>query len=128
MADSQSSDCKSFKLAGRAPWMQKSSRPTGKWVKNSVSQAKPSNTPAVCLTVTRSVNQPNSWRPLNITGDMFREIVDIAGASSDLLELPLSFFQRSMAVEEGFSSSPVIRHSADSIGQYHAASAIQDGY
>jgi hypothetical protein len=59
---------------------------------------------------------------------MFREIVDIAGASSDLLELPLSFFQRSMAVEEGFSSSPVIRHNADSIGQYHAASATQDGY
>ncbi|BCS28536.1 uncharacterized protein APUU_70106A [Aspergillus puulaauensis] len=62
-----------------------------------------------------SVNQPNSWRPLNVTGDMFREIVDIAGASSDLLELPLSFFQKSMAVEEGFSSSPVIRHNADSI-------------
>ncbi|OJJ54992.1 hypothetical protein ASPSYDRAFT_93021 [Aspergillus sydowii CBS 593.65] len=62
-----------------------------------------------------SVNQPNSWKPLNITGDMFREIVDIAGASSDLLELPLSFFKKTIALEEGFSSGPVVRHNADSI-------------
>lgn len=67
--------------------------------------------------MTRSVNQPNSWKPLNITGDMFREIVDIAGASSDLLELPLSFFKKTIALEEGFSSGPVVRHNADSIGQ-----------
>ncbi|KAL6231196.1 hypothetical protein BDW75DRAFT_49915 [Aspergillus navahoensis] len=62
-----------------------------------------------------SINQRNSWRPLNVTREMFDEIVDIAGASSNLLELPLSFFQKMIAVEEGFTSAPVLRVSAESI-------------
>ncbi|KAL4960020.1 uncharacterized protein BDV14DRAFT_193313 [Aspergillus stella-maris] len=62
-----------------------------------------------------SINQRNSWRPLNVTRDMFEEVVDIAGASSDLLELPLSFFQKSNPLEEGFNSAPVFRLHANSI-------------
>ncbi|KAL5043019.1 hypothetical protein BDW71DRAFT_200079 [Aspergillus fruticulosus] len=62
-----------------------------------------------------SINQRNSWRPLNVTREMFDEIVAIAGASSNLLELPLSFFQKTIAIEEGFTSAPVLRVSAESI-------------
>ncbi|KAL5001042.1 hypothetical protein BDV10DRAFT_199606 [Aspergillus recurvatus] len=62
-----------------------------------------------------SINQRNSWRPLNVTREMFDEIVAVAGASSNLLELPLSFFQKMIAVEEGFTSAPVLRVSAESI-------------
>ncbi|KAL5339988.1 hypothetical protein BJX70DRAFT_407715 [Aspergillus crustosus] len=62
-----------------------------------------------------SINQTNSWKRLNVTRDMFEEIVDIAGASSDLRELPLSFFQKVIEVEEGFSAAPVFRHNGDSL-------------
>ncbi|KAL4742701.1 hypothetical protein BDV11DRAFT_202562 [Aspergillus similis] len=62
-----------------------------------------------------SINQRNSWRPLNVTRMMFDEIVDIVGASSNLFELPLSFFQKTIAVEEGFTSAPVLRLSAESL-------------
>ncbi|KAL4862469.1 hypothetical protein BDV12DRAFT_190391 [Aspergillus spectabilis] len=61
-----------------------------------------------------SINQTNSWKRLNVTRDMFEEIIDIAGASSDLLELPLSFFQKVIEIEEGFSAAPVFRHNGDS--------------
>ncbi|KAL2824381.1 hypothetical protein BDW59DRAFT_180257 [Aspergillus cavernicola] len=62
-----------------------------------------------------SIHQPNSWRPLKVTRDMFQEVVETVGASSELLELPLSFFHKTMAVEEGFTSAPVFRHNHDSI-------------
>ncbi|KAL4803119.1 hypothetical protein BDV18DRAFT_43640 [Aspergillus unguis] len=62
-----------------------------------------------------SINQRNSWRPLNVTRDMFNEVVDVAGASSDLLELPLSFFQKRLPLEEGFTSAPVFRFNPDSL-------------
>ncbi|KAL4951767.1 hypothetical protein BDW69DRAFT_196210 [Aspergillus filifer] len=62
-----------------------------------------------------SINQRNSWRPLNVTREMFEDVVDIAGASPDLLELPLSFFQKNNPVEEGFNSAPVSRLHANSI-------------
>ncbi|KAL4876502.1 hypothetical protein BJY04DRAFT_210541 [Aspergillus karnatakaensis] len=62
-----------------------------------------------------SVNQTNSWKRLNVTRDMFEEIADIAGASSDLLELPLSFFLKQIEVEEGFSAAPILRHNGNSI-------------
>ncbi|KKK13986.1 hypothetical protein ARAM_000212, partial [Aspergillus rambellii] len=62
-----------------------------------------------------SLNQRNSWRPLNVTQEMFQEIVDIAGASSDILELSLSFFQKSIGVEEGFIGAPLFRSNHRSI-------------
>ncbi|KAL3457013.1 hypothetical protein BJX64DRAFT_280916 [Aspergillus heterothallicus] len=62
-----------------------------------------------------SISQINSWRPLSLTCDMFQEIVDAVGASSELLELPLSFYQKTIAVEEGFTTAPVFRVNADSI-------------
>ncbi|KAL2809086.1 hypothetical protein BJX63DRAFT_372012 [Aspergillus granulosus] len=62
-----------------------------------------------------SVSQANSWRPLSVTCDMFQEIVDAVGASSDLLELPLSFYQKTIAVEEGFTTAPVFRFNVNSI-------------
>ncbi|KAL3486778.1 hypothetical protein BJX62DRAFT_228496 [Aspergillus germanicus] len=62
-----------------------------------------------------SVNQPNSWRPLSVTCEMFKDIVDAVGASSDLLELPLSFYQKTIAVEEGFTTAPVFRLNANSM-------------
>ncbi|KAL4905088.1 hypothetical protein BDW74DRAFT_167840 [Aspergillus multicolor] len=62
-----------------------------------------------------SINQRNSWRPLNVTRDVFEEVVDIIDASSDLLELPLSFFQKSVAVEEGFTSAPILKVGTESI-------------
>jgi hypothetical protein len=63
-----------------------------------------------------SVNQPNSWRPLSVTCEMFKDVVDAVGASSDLLELPLSFYQKTIAVEEGFTTAPVFRLNANSMG------------
>ncbi|KAL4925371.1 uncharacterized protein BDV17DRAFT_284050 [Aspergillus undulatus] len=62
-----------------------------------------------------SIHQRNSWRPLNVTRDMFEEVVGFADASSDLLELPLSFFQKTIAVEEGYNCAPVFRLNAGSI-------------
>ncbi|KAL4783294.1 hypothetical protein BJX76DRAFT_259744 [Aspergillus varians] len=62
-----------------------------------------------------SINQNHSWKPLNATRNMFEEVVDIVGASSDLLQLPLSFFRKANAVEESFSSAPIFRVNADSL-------------
>ncbi|KAL4945276.1 hypothetical protein BDV06DRAFT_45373 [Aspergillus oleicola] len=62
-----------------------------------------------------SISQRNSWRPLNATREMFEEVADVAGASPDLLELPLSFFQKNNPVEEGFNSAPIFRLHANSI-------------
>ncbi|CEN61098.1 hypothetical protein ASPCAL07763 [Aspergillus calidoustus] len=62
-----------------------------------------------------SVCQSNSWRPLSVTCDMFKEIVDAVSASPDLLELPLSFYQKTIAVEEGFTTAPVFRLNASSM-------------
>ncbi|KAI9369536.1 hypothetical protein BJX61DRAFT_519053 [Aspergillus egyptiacus] len=46
---------------------------------------------------------------------MFEEIVAIVGASSELRELPLSFFHKNFAVGEGFSSAPLLRLNDDSV-------------
>jgi hypothetical protein len=56
---------------------------------------------------------------------MFDEIVDIVGASSNLFELPLSFFQKTIAVEEGFTSAPVLRLSAESLGRCRLPAATE---
>ncbi|KAL2867246.1 uncharacterized protein BJX67DRAFT_372132 [Aspergillus lucknowensis] len=61
-----------------------------------------------------SISQSNSWSRLNATLDMFQEVVDSVGASPDLLELPLFFYQKPNAVEEGYSGAPVLRLNADS--------------
>ncbi|KAF7593744.1 hypothetical protein BBP40_010920 [Aspergillus hancockii] len=54
-----------------------------------------------------SINQGNSWRPLNVTRGLFEAIASTAGTSDSLLNLALSFHDKFMATEEAFSSAPV---------------------
>ncbi|KAB8227117.1 uncharacterized protein BDW43DRAFT_317117 [Aspergillus alliaceus] len=53
-----------------------------------------------------SISQGNSWRPLNVTREMFEHIQSNTGASSPLLDLVISFYDRIMASEEAFSGAP----------------------
>ncbi|KAJ5160877.1 uncharacterized protein N7482_007881 [Penicillium canariense] len=62
-----------------------------------------------------SVSQKNSWRPLNVTRQIFQEIIDITGASSEVLEYPLAFCRKRVGVEEAFSSAPMFKSNDHSI-------------
>jgi glutaredoxin len=59
---------------------------------------------------------------------MFKDIVDAVGASSDLLELPLSFYQKTIAVEEGFTTAPVFRLNANSMGGFADLRQLQNAH
>ncbi|KAE8146666.1 hypothetical protein BDV25DRAFT_132756 [Aspergillus avenaceus] len=53
-----------------------------------------------------SINQNNSWRPLNVTREVFEEVKSATGASAQLLDLALSFNEKSIASKEAFVSAP----------------------
>ncbi|KAG2419116.1 hypothetical protein HFD88_002220 [Aspergillus terreus] len=59
------------------------------------------------------IPQGNSWRPLKITPDMLSNIIDSTRASPEILELFLSFCQRTLPVEEAFSGAPFVRWNKD---------------
>lgn len=55
---------------------------------------------------------------------MVHELIQSVGASSEILELFLSFCQRTLAVEEGFSSAPFVKCSGDILGMFTTAECI----
>ncbi|KAA8645038.1 uncharacterized protein ATNIH1004_009249 [Aspergillus tanneri] len=57
-----------------------------------------------------SISQANSWRPLNVTVEMLEEIVSATGCSLQLLNLALSFCEKSVATEEAYSSAPMFSY------------------
>ncbi|KAH8699081.1 hypothetical protein BGW36DRAFT_449225 [Talaromyces proteolyticus] len=63
-----------------------------------------------------SICQANSWKPLNVTREMFRSIVGFTAVSPEFLDIALGFYQRDVAVEEAFSSAPLYKCNAESIG------------
>lgn len=52
-----------------------------------------------------------------MTREIFQEIMDITGASSEVLEYPLAFCQKTVGVEEAFSSAPMFKSNNHSIGR-----------
>ncbi|KAJ5668871.1 hypothetical protein N7462_009941 [Penicillium macrosclerotiorum] len=62
-----------------------------------------------------SVDQIYSWSSLNVSRQIFQEIIDIAGASSEILEYPLAFCEKSVGVEEAFSSAPIFKFNGRTI-------------
>ncbi|OJJ46048.1 hypothetical protein ASPZODRAFT_67019 [Penicilliopsis zonata CBS 506.65] len=62
-----------------------------------------------------SIDQANSWRPLNITKEMLEEVMKFAFISAEFLEIALCFFEKSVSLEESFSSAPLFKCNADSI-------------
>ncbi|KAE8413047.1 hypothetical protein BDV36DRAFT_300314 [Aspergillus pseudocaelatus] len=62
-----------------------------------------------------SINQGNSWRPLNVTKEMFEEVGKLTSSSHVLHNLSLSFHDRFMATEAAFSSAPTFIWNEQSI-------------
>ncbi|KAF9890502.1 hypothetical protein FE257_005907 [Aspergillus nanangensis] len=56
-----------------------------------------------------AIPQVNSWRPLKVTSRMARRIVEITSASSEVLELFLSFHQKIGELEKAYSSAPMFK-------------------
>jgi hypothetical protein len=52
-----------------------------------------------------------------MTREIFQEIMDITGASSEVLEYPLAFCRKTVGVEEAFSSAPMFKSNDHSIGR-----------
>ncbi|KJK61660.1 CorA-like Mg2+ transporter protein [Aspergillus parasiticus SU-1] len=62
-----------------------------------------------------SINQVNSWRPLNVTQEMFEEIGKLTKSSHMLHNLSLSFHDKFIATEAAFSSAPIFVWNEQSI-------------
>ncbi|KNG82886.1 hypothetical protein ANOM_007533 [Aspergillus nomiae NRRL 13137] len=62
-----------------------------------------------------SINQGNSWRPLNVTKEMFEDIGNLTSSSHVLHNLSLSFHDKFMATEAAFSSAPAFIRNEQSI-------------
>ncbi|KAE8382719.1 hypothetical protein BDV26DRAFT_288279 [Aspergillus bertholletiae] len=62
-----------------------------------------------------SINQDNSWRPLNISRAMFEEVGRLTYSSHVLQNLSLSFHDKFMATEAAFSSAPAFIWNEQSI-------------
>lgn len=49
--------------------------------------------------------------------EVFQEIIDVAGASSEVLEFALAFCRKRVGIEEAFSSAPMFKSNGHSIGR-----------
>lgn len=65
----------------------------------------------------RSLNQDNSWKPLRVTTEMLSSIMNLTGASPELLDIISCFYKRNNAVEEAFCNAPFFKCSAENMGK-----------
>lgn len=79
--------------------------------------AYPEEDPYLSTDLYRSLNQDNSWKPLNVTRDMLGAIMDLTCASPEFLDIISCFHTKSKPTEEGFCSAPFFRCSADGMGK-----------